>query len=72
MLLWSRGRALRRTLGETLHPRRSRGRPSLLAQARVVKRYLADHLTNHLDVQPVGPSPAIMHVDSLKKLAPLW
>jgi hypothetical protein len=38
-------------------------------QANVVKRYFdGDHLT----VQPVGPSPAIVHVDNLKKLTPLW
>jgi len=38
-------------------------------QARVVKRYYSG---NHLDVQPVGPSPAIMHISSLKKLTPMW
>ena len=38
-------------------------------QASVVKRYFDG---NHLDVQPVGGSPAIMHVDNLKKVtAPL-
>ena len=43
--------------------------PVPLDQAAVVKRYYDG---NHLDVQPVGPSPAIMHVSSLRKLAPLW
>ncbi len=38
-------------------------------QANVVKRYYDG---NHLSVQPVGPSPAIVHVDNLKKLTPLW
>ena len=38
-------------------------------QASVVKRY---YNGNHLDVQPVGGSPAIMHVANLRKLAPLW
>jgi hypothetical protein len=38
-------------------------------QASVVKRY---YTGNHLSVQPVGPSPAIVHVDALKKLTPLW
>ena len=38
-------------------------------QAAVVKRYYDG---DHLAVQPVGPSPAIMHVDTLKKLAPIW
>ena len=38
-------------------------------QATVVKRYYDG---NHLTVQPVGPSPAIVHVDNLKKLTPLW
>ena len=38
-------------------------------QAAVVKRYFAG---DHLSVQPVGPSPAIVHVDALKKLTPLW
>uniref|UniRef100_A0A0D3IL81 Hydroxyproline O-arabinosyltransferase-like domain-containing protein n=1 Tax=Emiliania huxleyi (strain CCMP1516) TaxID=280463 RepID=A0A0D3IL81_EMIH1 len=38
-------------------------------QAAVVRRY---YQGDHRDVQPVGPSPAIMHVDTLKRLAPLW
>ena len=38
-------------------------------QASVVKRYFSG---DHLRVQPVGPSPAIVHVESLKKLTPLW
>jgi hypothetical protein len=38
-------------------------------QANVVKRYYDG---NHLSVQPVGPSPAFVHVDNLKKLTPLW
>ena len=38
-------------------------------QANVVKRYFDG---NHLSVQPVGPSPAIVHVDNLRKLTPLW
>jgi len=38
-------------------------------QATVVKRYYDG---NHLSVQPVGPSPALVHVDNLKKLTPLW
>lgn len=38
-------------------------------QAAVVKRYYEG---NHLSVQPVGPSPAIIHVKNLKKLTPLW
>ncbi|KAL1508604.1 hypothetical protein AB1Y20_004701 [Prymnesium parvum] len=38
-------------------------------QSAVVKRY---YTGDHLDVQPVGGSPAIMHVNNLKKLAPLW
>ena len=38
-------------------------------QASVVKRY---YQGNHLDVQPVGGSPAIMHTATLKKLAPVW
>ena len=38
-------------------------------QAAVVKRYFTG---DHLTVQPVGPSPAIVHVDNLKKLTPLW
>jgi len=38
-------------------------------QANVVKRYFDG---DHLSVSPVGPSPAIMHVDNLKKLTPLW
>ena len=38
-------------------------------QQQVVRRYFdGDPLT----VQPVGPSPAIVHVDNLKKLTPLW
>lgn len=35
----------------------------------VVKRFFSG---DPLTVQPVGPSPAIMHVDSLKRLTPLW
>ena len=38
-------------------------------QAAVVKRYYDG---DHLAVQPVGGSPAIMHVDTLKRLAPVW
>ena len=38
-------------------------------QASVVKRYFDG---DHLSVQPVGPSPAIVHVANLKKLTPLW
>ena len=38
-------------------------------QAAVVKRYYDG---DHLAVQPVGPSPAIMHVDTLRRLAPVW
>ncbi len=38
-------------------------------QAAVIKRYFDG---DHLSVQPVGPSPALMHVDNLKKLTPLW
>ena len=38
-------------------------------QANVVKRYFDG---DHLSVQPVGPSPAIVHVENLKKLTPLW
>ena len=38
-------------------------------RTQVVRRYFdGDPLT----VQPVGPSPAIVHVDNLKKLTPLW
>ena len=65
-----------RRTARTLHATRLRDAGPLttlpiylpIYQARVVKRYFSDHLA----VQPVGPSPAIMHVDSLKKLAPLW
>ena len=38
-------------------------------QAAVVKRY---YTGDHLQVQPVGPSPAFMHVSTVKKLTPLW
>ena len=38
-------------------------------QAAVVKRYYDG---DHLHVQPVGGSPAVMHVETLKKLAPVW
>ena len=38
-------------------------------QSRVVKRYFDG---DHLSVQPIGPSPAILHVDMLKKVTPLW
>ena len=38
-------------------------------QSRVVKRYYDG---DHLSVQPIGPSPAILHVDMLKKVTPLW
>jgi len=38
-------------------------------QAAVVKRYFDG---DHLSVSPVGPSPAIMHVDNLQKVTPLW
>ena len=38
-------------------------------QAKVIKRFFnGDHTT----VQPVGPSPALMHVDNLVRLAPVW
>ena len=43
--------------------------PAPSQQASVVKRYYEG---NHLDVQPVGGSPAIMHVATLRKLAPVW
>ena len=38
-------------------------------QSRVVKRYYDG---DHLSVQPIGLSPAILHVDMLKKVTPLW
>ena len=38
-------------------------------QAAVIHKYFDG---DHLSVQPVGPSPALMHVDLLRKVVPLW
>ena len=35
----------------------------------MVKRYFDG---DHLSVQPMGPSPALMSVDNLRKVTPLW